>query len=134
MWGLTLNEGKTQMMALTRSTKLRNREMILRLNGEVLKRVKECEHLGVILDERMELDTHCQTLLKKMRSRRRMVMRIGGWAWGCPPDKQVQTFNAFVKSLMAHAMWAFGSCEKKCQAAVQAVCTRACKRTCKLHS
>ena len=97
---LAIHPGKCNLMIYTRSRSMAQKadagEYSIRMASIEIHSAASVRYLGVIFDTRLNFAAHCSTVLGKVKRRTALILRLGGFCWGCPPRYMLRLYQAIV--------------------------------------
>ena len=82
LWKMKVNCTKTVYSIFTRSYKLANTQLSLKIDDNILKKDENPVYLGVQLDSKLNLKKHSDNLKKKAMKRLNLIKRLASTTWG----------------------------------------------------
>ena len=101
-WKLKLNQTKTVYTVFSNSSRVADRNLPLRYEGQQLSKEKNPVYLGVTLDPRMTLQKHMRNVKDKATRRLNIVKRLAGTTWGADKSTLRQLYLGYVRSSMEY--------------------------------
>ena len=97
---LAIHPGKCNLMIYTRSRAMAQKAdaggYSIRMASNEIFTTATVRHLGVIFDTRLNFAAHCSHVLGKVKKRTALMLRLGGFCWGCPPRCMLRLCQAIV--------------------------------------
>jgi len=76
---LKMNARKIKYMIEVLKKKLRNNTILKYLDGIEIERVETMKYLGIIIDDRLQFQNHCDYILKKIDKKTSFLNRVGNY-------------------------------------------------------
>jgi ribonuclease HI len=100
-WGLGVNPAKTKLVLFTRKYKIPSFGKP-RLGGTELKLSDEAKYLGVILDKKLNWNTHIEERRKKAYNALYICRRFAGSSWGLAPRISHWLYTSVVRPILTY--------------------------------
>ena len=126
---LSLNVKKSEFMVIGTPQRLARVEdsLDLRINGETIKRVNNCKHLGVIIDDTLSWNKHIDHITKKVAPGLFYLRKAKPLI---PSKMQSLLYNAIISPHFNYCNVVWGNCNQSMHAKLQVLQNRAAKIIC----
>ena len=101
-WKLKLNQTKTVYTVFSNSSRVADRSLPLKYEGQQLSKEQNPVYLGVTLDQRMTLQKHMTNVKEKASRRLNIVKRLASTTWGADKNTLRQLYLGYVRSSMEY--------------------------------
>ena len=112
LWHLKINVEKTVYSIFTRSYKLVNEEITLKVDGNSLKKESNPVYLGVELDTKLNLKQHTSNLRKKGLKRLNLIKRLASTTWGSDKNTLRSLYLGYTRAVFDYNIVLQNICSK----------------------
>lgn len=101
-WKLKISEPKTIYTIFTKSHKIANERIILKINKKELKKEQNPTYLGIQLDRQLTLKQHIGNLKSKATKRLRLLKKLATTKWGSDKTTLRNLYLGYVRSSLEY--------------------------------
>uniref|UniRef100_A0A7S3Z741 Reverse transcriptase domain-containing protein n=2 Tax=Lotharella globosa TaxID=91324 RepID=A0A7S3Z741_9EUKA len=106
-WLLDFSGIKTKLVLFSRCKALCREDYKLDMNGTAVAHSDRAKCLGVVFDQQYKFHHECQRRLSIFKQRMSMVMRLGGYRFGCPSRYMIRLYNSVAVPALLYNPWSF---------------------------
>lgn len=104
-WLMDFEASKTKLVIFSRDKNLRRDSYNILMSGTRIQPVPFARCLGVWFDEKYNFKEEARRKLERFKNKVKLIMRIGGPKWGCPPRYLIQLFTQMAVPALAYNPW-----------------------------
>lgn len=104
-WQLQFEPRKSKLIIFTRDKTVDRSSFRLTLQGSHIQCYKEARCLGVIFDQEYTFSAEAKKRIHTFEKKIKLVNRIGGYKWGCPPKYMVLLYSSVALASLTYCPW-----------------------------
>jgi len=104
-WKMEFEPAKTNLVIFTRSKSIRRDTYRVRMGGSTIAPVRVARCLGIWLDQEYTMIDEAKKKIDRFQSKIKLLLRIAGPKWGCPPAHLLRLYVATAVPALAHNPW-----------------------------
>ena len=111
-WKVKINGSKTVYTIFTKSHKIRNTNLNLKIGDVKLHREEQPTYLGVQLDSQLTLKSHVDNIKSKAKKRLQLLKKLASSSWGSDKETLRGLYLGYVRSALEYSNSLLTMCSK----------------------